>query len=62
MDMEHQELLKTAQEAGNSSIKRMRVKRMKNQQRIKTLPHGYYHNPSVREMYQQMVASVDDDY
>lgn len=62
MDMEHQELLKVAQEAGNNSIKRMRVKQMKKQQRIKTLPHGYYYDPSVREMYRQMVASVDDDY
>lgn len=62
MDMEHQEILKAAQEAGNSSIKRMRSKQMKNQHRIKHLPHGYYFNPSVREMYKQMVASLDDEY
>ena len=62
MDIEHQELLKAAQEAGNNSIKRVRGRQMKTQHRIKTLPHGYYYNPSVREMYTQMVASLDDDY
>lgn len=62
MDIEHQKLLKIAQDAGNSSIKRMRGKQMKKRQRIKTLPHGYYYDPSVREMYQQMVRSVGDDH
>ena len=61
--MEHQELLKEVQEAANHSIKRMeRRDKMKKQPRIKTLPHGYYYNPSVREMYTQMVASLDDEH
>ena len=59
--MEHQELLKEVQEAGNQAIKKMkRRNKMKNQPRIKTLPHGYYYDPSVREMYQQMVRSVGE--
>ena len=62
MDMEHQELLKAAQEAGNNSIKRVRGRQMKTQHRIKTLPRGYYYNTSVRDMYQKMVRSVDDDH
>ena len=62
MDMDHQELLKAAQEAGNNSIKRVRGRQMKTQHRIKTLPHGYYYTPSVRQMYQQMVRSVDEEH
>ena len=60
MDAEHQELLKEVQEAANNSIKKMKRRdKMKTQHRIKTLPHGYYYNPSVREMYRQMVASLE---
>ena len=62
--MEHRELLRVAQEAGNEAIKRVnrrkKIKKNKNQQRIKHLPHGYYHSPSVREMYQLMKSSVGD--
>ena len=62
--MEHRELLRVAQEAGNEAIKRVnrrkKIKKNKNQQRIKHLPHGYYHSPSVREMYQLMKSSVGE--
>lgn len=60
--MEHQDLLKVAQEAGNQAIKKVkRRNKLKKQPRIKTLPHGYYYDPSVKEMFRRMVASVDDE-
>jgi hypothetical protein len=34
---------------------------IKKQRRVKTLPLGYYTNPSVKEMFRRMVASVDDE-
>ena len=62
--MEHIELLRVAQEAGNEAIKRVDrrkiIRKNRNQHRIKHLPHGYYHSPSVREMYQLMKSSVGE--
>ena len=57
--------LKEAVEATKNKIettnKKVRIKRMN---KVKRLPSNYYHNyhqPSVKDMYEMMVASVDDE-
>ncbi len=54
------ELIKTY-DAIQEGIDEMKEKwKIKKQRRVKTLPHGYYTNPSVREMYRRMLASVGE--
>jgi hypothetical protein len=53
--------LKKTYEAIQEGIDEMNKKwKIKKQRRVKTLPHGYYTDPSVREMYRLMKASVGE--
>ena len=65
MDTEHQDLVKKVQNSANHAVKKIKrrknIKRNETQYRIKRLPHGYYSNPSVRQMYQQMVESLENE-
>ena len=57
MDMELKKTYEAIQEGIDEMNKKWKIKK---QQRIKTLPHGYYTNPSVREMYRRMKVSVGE--
>ena len=57
MDME----LKKTYDAIQEGIDEMKEQwKIKKQRRVKTLHHGYYTNPSVREMYRRMKVSVGE--
>ena len=58
MEVELQKTYEAIQEGINEMNKKWNIKK---QRRVKTLPPGYYTNPSVKEMYRRMVASVDDE-
>ena len=58
MDMELKKTYEAIQEGIDDMNRKWKIKK---QRRVKTLPHGYYYNPSVRELYRRMVASVDDE-
>jgi len=57
MEVELQKTYEAIQEGIDDLKKKWEIKK---QRSVKRLPHGYYYNPSVREIYQQMVAADND--
>lgn len=57
MDVELRKTYEAIQEGIDEMNKKWKIKK---QRRIKSLPHGYYTNPSVREMYRLMKVSVGE--
>tara|TARA_A100001037_G_scaffold153991_1_gene138922 strand:- start:79 stop:258 length:180 start_codon:yes stop_codon:yes gene_type:complete len=57
MEVELQKTYEAIQEGIDDMNRKWKIKK---QRRVKTLPHGYYTDPNVREMYRLMKASVGE--